>query len=100
MEEEPQFFSANRTVFPICLLNFGFHSLNFWRGLEGTDERRLRHLSEAENSTPTEMVLIPSVRTDVSDDTLRQLVILGDAYLNLSSDEASCGPTEAIKVGI
>ena len=69
----------------------------------GTDERRLRllrHLSEAENSTPTEMVLIPSVRTDVSDDTLRQLVILGDAYLNLSSDEASCGPTEAIKVGI
>ena len=46
------------------------------------------------------MVLIPSVRTDVSDETLRQLVILGDAYLNLSSDEASCGPTEAIKVGV
>jgi hypothetical protein len=79
--------------------------ISFFEFLEragGTDERRLRlrHFSEAENSTPTEMVLIPSVRTDVSDDTLRQLVILGDAYLNLSSDEASCGPTEAIKVGI
>ena len=45
------------------------------------------------------MVLLPALGTDADSDTVRKLTVFGDAYLALSKEEATAGPSEALKVG-
>ena len=45
------------------------------------------------------MVLLAALSTDADADTVRKLTVFGDAYLALSKEEATAGPSEALKVG-